>query len=130
MTLCGFQCDRSQSKGLLLEEIHTQAIVNCVTLHCFMLCHARFSELLGGGGGGGGGGEGVGLGPCTYCTYMSTYLPTYVHTMIMLLQVPYGSALVTVSHRTFSGQFRNLSGQFFLLSDQINTSSHVHRECF
>ena len=33
--------------------------------------------------------------------------------------------IVTVSHRTFSGQFRHLSGQFFPLSDQINTSSYV-----
>ena len=38
--------------------------------------------------------------------------------------------IVTVSHRTFSGQFRHLSGQFFPLSDKINTSSYVHRECF
>ena len=35
--------------------------------------------------------------------------------------------IVTVSHRTFSGQFRHLSGQFFPLSDQINTSSYVRR---
>ena len=40
----------------------------------------------------------------------------------------------TVSLRTFSGQFRHLSSQFFPLSDQINTSSYVcmyvRRECF
>ena len=36
--------------------------------------------------------------------------------------------IVTVSHRTFSGQFRHLSGQIFPLSNQINTSSYVHRE--
>ena len=33
--------------------------------------------------------------------------------------------IVTVSHRTFSGQFKHLSGQIFPLSNQINTSSYV-----
>jgi hypothetical protein len=32
--------------------------------------------------------------------------------------------ILTVSHRTFSDQFKHFSGQFFPLSDQINTSSY------
>jgi hypothetical protein len=33
--------------------------------------------------------------------------------------------IVTVSHRTFSGQFRHLSGHFPPLSDQLNSSSYA-----
>ena len=67
--------------------------------------------------GGGGGGGGIGC--------LDLYKAPGTEAVLSITVL-----IVTVSHRTFPGQFRHLSGLFSPLFDQINTSGYVMPEHF